>query len=341
MLNYYHQIKSDIVLQHYYPILKGVYNDTPFFKRIWIGIEGYVPFLFNLKKRLGTEQFDILHFISSGSIALIRDLLTVKIAKKYKVKTIVHFRFGRIPEIYEKKGWEYRLIDKVISSVDRAIVIDENSYNTLRKEGYVNVLLLPNPLAPEIHEIIKQNKTITKQDNKIVFVGHVVVTKGVYELIEACKQIKNIKLKLVGYVTESAKAELLTLVGENSADWIEIIGEQDYETTIKEMLSAGVFVLPTYTEGFPNVILESMACGCPIVTTNVGAIPEMLDISKGFNYGIVVEPRDIKQLKEAINKMLEDREYAVQCGVNAQQRVNEMYSMSSVWNNLELMWKEI
>ena len=107
------------------------------------------------------------------------------------------------------------------------------------------------------------------------------------------------------------------------------------------MMSAGVFVLPTYTEGFPNVIIESMACGCPIVTTDVGAIPEMLDIEHGFSYGICVKPKDVEGLKNAVEKMLNDRDYALQCGKNAQLRVQEQYAMSVVWNQLTSIWTSL
>ena len=107
------------------------------------------------------------------------------------------------------------------------------------------------------------------------------------------------------------------------------------------MLSSGVFVLPTYSEGFPNVIIESMACACPIVTTSVGAIPEMLDIENGENYGLCVEPKNVEQLKDAIIRMLDNKDFASHCGINAQKRVNEMYSMTKVWQQMEQIWMKI
>ena len=340
ILSYYNKTTKSILLQHYYPKLKGVYNDTPFLKRVLIGLNGYIPFLLGLQKILKTQKYDILHFISSGSLALLRDLITIEIARKRRVKTIIHFRFGRIPEIYKSKNWEYRLIHKVITRVDHAIVIDESSYQVLIDEKYDNISLLPNPLSEKIQEIINTNSEIVRQSNKIVFVGHLVETKGVNELITACKSIKDIKLKMIGYVTDSVKIELLKLAGDNSSDWLEITGELDYEIAVKEMLSASVFVLPTYTEGFPNVILESMACGCAIVTTPVGAIPEMLDIKSDTKFGLCVPPKNVEKLSEAISKMLDDRDFAIQCGKNAKMRVNQLYSMSTIWKNLEVLWEK-
>ena len=105
------------------------------------------------------------------------------------------------------------------------------------------------------------------------------------------------------------------------------------------MCQCDIFVLPTYTEGFPNVILESMACGCAIVTTPVGAIPEMLEEENGKHYGLMVEPRNVEQLKSSIEKMLSDIDYKNECRTNVQQRVNERYNIDSVWRQMVDVWR--
>ena len=104
------------------------------------------------------------------------------------------------------------------------------------------------------------------------------------------------------------------------------------------MLKCGVFVLPSYTEGFPNVIIESMYCGCPIVATNVGAIPEMLNVSNETCAGICVEPGDVEQLRNAIRLILDKINYAEKLGHNAKQRVVDEYSITAVWNMLNKIW---
>ncbi|MDH6312732.1 glycosyltransferase involved in cell wall biosynthesis [Parabacteroides sp. PFB2-10] len=341
ILDYYNSIDSDIILEQYYIVAKGVCQNSSFLIRLLRGLNSYIPFLWRLKKKLKTNHYEVVHFISSGSISLIRDILTIKIIKRHNTKSLIHFHFGRIPQILEQKNWEFRLLDKVLKTVNKTIVIDKKTYDTLIEQGYQNILFLANPLTPKVNDIIRDNAGLVREERTLLFAGHVVKTKGVFELIEACKQIKNIKLKMIGDVSEQMKADLIKLAGEQSHTWLEIAGGKDFLQTIKEMMSTGVFVLPTYTEGFPNVILESMACACPIVTTSVGAIPEMLDIENGFNYGICIEPQNVQQLRDAILKMLEDREYALQCGLNAQKRVNELYSISTVWRELENIWQSI
>lgn len=315
-----------------------VYANTPKLKRLFIGILDYKMILNKYKRKLKESKYDAIHITSSASFGLIKDLLMLNYAKKKQIKKIIHFRFGRIPELYKTNNWETKLLHKVILIADKVIVIDEASYTTLINQGYKNIELLPNPLSPKVKEIVDKNKSIKKEGCKILFVGHVLESKGVFELVEVCKEMPNIQLKILGAVSKEMKQKVLSVAGESHHNWLDIAGEYEYEETIKEMLSAGIFVLPTYTEGFPNVILESMACACPIVASEVGAIPEMLAIKDTTNFGLCVEPKNKIQLKEAIIKMLEDRSFAINCGLNAQKRVYEEYSMTTVWSKLKQIW---
>lgn len=338
--NFYTNIRNPSVSIDIYPMDRSIYLDeTVFFlTRAYLGIKDYSKIVKGVCKRVSNEKYDIVHIASSASISLVKDLYLLKKIRHYGVETILHFHFGRIPELYVSNNWEWKLICKVAKYATKIIVIDKSSYDTLLKAGIKNVSLLPNPLTPQIKDIIRKHQNIIRNNNTILFVGHVYKTKGVYELIEACSQIPNIQLKIIGKYDDEVKDELLKKSSKGKSNsWVQFTGNITFEGVVKEMMECSIFVLPTYTEGFPNVILESMACGCPIITTNVGAIPEMLDIENGNN-GICVSPRNVEELKDAILLMLNNKEYASMCGINAAKRVNDMYSIHRIWEQMCRIW---
>ncbi len=338
IMSYSQLNESNVVVEQYYVKTQAVSGGVFSLKRLFNGLRSYMPLVSGLKHKLKSKKYDIVHFSTSASISLLKDILTIKIAHKYGAKAVLHFHFGRIPQIFSNKGWEYYLLKKVINLSDVVVPMDYSSYNTLLTYGYRNVVLVPNPLSPGIDELIKNNLTVTRKDRLIVFAGHVIKTKGVVELIQACRDIPNINLHIYGSISQEMKDLLLKEAGDNNSSWLDIKGERDSESIIKAMLSANIFVLPTYTEGFPNVIIESMACACPIVTTPVGAIPEMLDINGNDKCGICVPAKDVAALKNAILTMLNNRGYAIKCGNNAKTRVYNLYSMQVVWSKLEQLW---
>lgn len=314
-------------------------NDS-FLKRVCSGVSEYLGIIKEIRRKVRTEQPDIVHIASSASLSLFKDLLCVKMLRKMKVPSIIHFHFGRIPDVITKDGWEWKMIKKVAKKATRIIVIDRSSYDALMQHGIVNVDYLPNPLSPVTESLSNKYGSLSRKDNTVLFVGHVIKTKGIFELIEACGELPGVKLKVLGLGNESIVKELQSLASRyREDDWVEFTGNLPAEDVIREMCQCAVFALPTYTEGFPNVILESMACACPIVTTGVGAIPEMLDIQNSEKYGICVAPQNVEELKSAISRMLTDVDYAKSCGVNAQKRVKEMYSMPVVWERMCEIWE--
>lgn len=315
----------------------NIREDMSTVQRIWLGIKDYFQTIRKFKKKISCEKYDVLHLTTSASWGLIKDLFFTRIAKKNGMKTALHFRFGRTPELSVKKNWEWKLLCKVVSSSNAAIFIDKASYTTMLHEGFQNVKLLPNPIAPKVFDVVNNIGEVSKHNREVLFVGHCIKAKGIMELVQACKTIDNVSVKMVGSVSEDVKNELLQLA-ENSLQ-IEIVGEEPYEQIIKDMSQCDVFALPSYTEGFPNVILEAMACGCAIVATDVGAIPEMLEEQDGEKYGLMVKPKNTDQLKSAIEEMLNNQQLKQECRCNAKRRVEERYSMPQVWKQMIQIWK--
>lgn len=341
ILEYYNNImSSDVSLKWKYATLhkREVLADTSILARFYYGLRNYIPFLRMLRTELKHGRFDLVHFSSSASISLIKDLLSIKIAHRYGTKAVMHFHFGRIPQFLEQNNWEAKLLRKVLNLADGIIVLDEKSYNALKAQGYKKIYKLPNPLSPTIQTLILNSSHIQRRNSEILFVGHIVESKGIEELLMALDGFDNITLNVIGKGSSVYIDELKNKY--SSSCNVNFLGVQPINNVIMNMMSCSVFVLPTYTEGFPNVIIESMACGCPIVTTDVGAIPEMLDINNGANYGICVKPKQVSELRDAIKVMLENKEYASSCGEKARLRVQNLYSMPIVWNKLCSIWKE-
>ena len=157
-------------------------------------------------------------------------------------------------------------------------------------------------------------------------------------MVEACSQIPNIELRIVGKCSPEVESELRAIASENNqGEWLNIVGEVDHDGVLAEFLQADMFVFPSYTEGFPNVILEAMACGCPIVSSDVGAIPEMLDVD-GAPCGICFKPMSVDEVKTSVMSIIDNDQLKNQLTLNASLRLNENYTMTIVWRNLINIW---
>ena len=128
--------------------------------------------------------------------------------------------------------------------------------------------------------------------------GHVIPTKGIYEMVDACKEIPNIRLNIIGTITSEVKEEIIRRVGGLS-DWIVFRGVLPHETVIKEMLYSQVFVLLSYTEEFPNVICEALSCGLPVVCSDV--CDNGRYVLDGIN-GFLFNPLDTNSILDAFKK---------------------------------------
>lgn len=343
IVNYHRQSGADVELT----LLNNdnatqVTGATNLLRRLIVGLFNHLPIISMVKKKISEEHFDVAHLSTSASFGLIRDLLIVRAAKKKGIKIVAHMHFGRIPQILKSKGCESMLFKRLARQVECIAVMDGFSLKALRENGYTNVRFVPNPLSADVQKQIEECGEVRREQRKVVYAGHVLATKGLKELVEACSEIPQIKLEILGKVCdETFREQLYQTGGKESEKWLSIPGNKPFDEVIREMKSCGLFVLPSYSEGFPNVILESMACGCLIVATSVGAIPEMLAIDSDKPCGVCVPKQDVKALRDAIIDLLDNPNKAKVLADNARQRVNEQYAIAKVWEQLTGVWKDV
>lgn len=319
----------------------NVQEDSTIFQRAIYGIKDYSRAIKETKKHLQNKRYDVLHLCTSAQLGLFKDYVIIREAHRRGTKVVLHLHFGRTPFLLEKGGFESRLLRRVLKSADTVIAIDPPSYDSLINKGYKSSYYLPNPLSTDIIKYMEDESSRTKRiDNRVLFVGHVIPSKGVLELVTACKEIVGSELVYIGTYEEGIRQEILRLARiRDNGSWVKFLGPLPHIEVIKEMLSCDVFVLPSYTEGFPNVILEAMACGCAIVATDVGAIPEMLKMDGERHCGILIKPYKTDELRNAINSMSNNVLFKKQCMDNAKVRVRQQYAIPVIWEELIKIWK--
>lgn len=343
ILDYYQSQPGDIEIEKVsFDRRYAVSSKSTKLDRIWFGIRDYSRPIFQARKLLRKEHYDVLHLCTSAQMSLYKDWFVLKIAKRFGAKAVVHFHFGRIPELLEKKNWECRMLLKVCKAADTIIVMDKRSQHALLALGYKNVYNLPNPLSSAIMQQVEAKEGKTERlPKKLLYVGSLIRTKGIYELIQACGKCSGYELHIAGRYGDGFDDVLKQRAAtyRDKGEWLHLSGHLSHEEVLGEMLSSTAFLFPSHTEGFPNVILEAMACGCPIVTTMVGAIPEMLNHEGEEVCGICVPPQNEEAFYAGIQQMLNHPDFAQQCTANAKKRVHELYAIPVVWDQLSNIWR--
>ena len=138
----------------------------------------------------------------------------------------------------------------------------------------------------------------------IVYLGRMDVKKGLRELVEAAEALRPRRPDLSVYmIGEGPDRSLIESVIDknNAAGYVHVLPGCGFDEVAVWMAAADVVTLPSYMEGCPNVILEALACGRPVVATNVGGIPEIMS----DECGLLVPPRDSMALAEGLTSVLD------------------------------------
>lgn len=139
----------------------------------------------------------------------------------------------------------------------------------------------------------------TAETRLLLFIGNVQRSKGCANLLEAFARLASRlpALRLVYVGPGPQVAELTARAGAlGLAERVDFAGRKAHDELAPWFCAADLFCLPSHSEGVPNVILEAMACGTPVVATDVGGVAEVLP----DHAGLLVPPQDVPALAAAL-----------------------------------------
>lgn len=151
--------------------------------------------------------------------------------------------------------------------------------------------------------------------------------KGLPYLLKAVAEMRSkqtkreVVLELVGHVRHSEKETYETMVRRTAlSDAIRLRGPMPHEGVRNWLTSLDVFVLPSLTEGCPNIVMEAMAAGLPVVAAATGAIPDLIEHEVS---GLLVPRADSLALAAALTSIMNDPRRAKEMGRAARQRMRD------------------
>jgi len=261
----------------------------------------------------------ILYYPPAGPdrVPMCRDCFILISTRWLFEKTIFHFRAGGISELYDRlPAWQRWFFRKAYFGADAAIRLStlnpEDGQQLEAKRHYV----IPNGLDDPFPGLVVSQSDFEKAGDdplRILFVGILRESKGVMVLIEACAKLAARKvhfhLELMGQWRSEAfshrvqqRIRELNLEGEISFLGVKV-GDDKYDAYRR----ADLVCFPTYynCETFGNVLVEAMACGLPVVSTQWRGIPSIVDDGET---GFLVAPQDPEAVADRLELLAGDAE---------------------------------
>jgi len=296
------------------------------------------------------NRFSLVHSVSPKA-----GLLTAIAAFIVRIPKRLHTFTGQV--WVTKKGvgrWFLRLLDKVIVVLNTNIIVDSFSQQDfLIKENVLSVnssivfgcgsisgVDVDHFQPSKIYRsLIRQQLNIKNDCLIFLFVGRLKKEKGIFELVEAFRGISashdNVALLIVGPDEEGLKKELNESLGlcKEFTRFINFTKEPE-----RYMAASDILVLPSYREGFGNVVIEAASCGLPSIGSNIYGL---IDAIKSGETGLLVPAKSSRLLEGAMLKLTDNNKLRNEMSLNARERATRYFSKDSITLEILKLYKEL
>ena len=288
----------------------------------------------------------VLHLTTSAGFASVKDAAILSLARRLGSTGYIHYHTSILGN-GQLQGWQLRAAYRAMQVADRVLVLDDKTHRAVQQHIPEQKLhILPNMIELKRVDDVCANmaasiETTTPEARlRCVYIGRVVVDKGIDEQVVACAQLPGVRLDIVGPVDVDYREHLQHLAqSREQGQWLHFHGQVDHDEVYAYIQQSDVLLLPSYHEAFPYVVLEGMALGKPVVVSNVGAMPEMIDANGNQPCGLCVAPRDADALRGTLQQLIDAPAAWNAMGEAGRRRVEHLYDIPPVLKQIKALWQ--
>ena len=268
-------------------------------KKILVFISAYLKILGLLIRR----QADIFHLHVCDGGPFYRKSIILFTAKLFQKKVVLHHHTDYTEFFGSISGLKAKFVKRALREADLNIVLGQNLIPVIKGyESMAKIQVLYNA-------VLQKEKYCFNQDaDTILFLGWLLERKGIFDLLQAVKLIEqslpnNIKIALCGFADDMT---LMRIREYGLDERISHIGWVDGLEKKKLLGRTIVNVLPSYREGLPMTILETLAMGIPNIASKISTIPEVIKDKENV---LMIEPGYINQNSDCIRTVILNEQY--------------------------------
>ncbi len=274
-----------------------------------------------------THHYDLCYLaITCHGSGFLKDAPFVLMAKLFRRKIVIHQHNKGMANDVDR--WPYRWLLPLCYKNAKVILLSWYLYTDIEKiVPKENVLNCPNGIKLDK----TQNDSIKKENKtpRLLFLSNLMESKGIFVLLDALRIMDekgcSFRCDFVGGETKDIDAirfaKETTQRGLNNK--VFYLGRKYGKEKDELYDNSDIFVFPTNEDCFPLVLLEAMSHHLPIITTNEGGIPDIVD--EGIN-GLVCERRNSQSLADCIEKLINDKELRHSMGAVGRKRLEEQFT---------------
>lgn len=292
--------------------------------------------------KLLTHRYALCYLaITCHGMGFLKDAPFVLLCKLFYRKVIIHQHNKGMSKCVDKQPYKWLL--PLVYRNTKVILLSWYLYPDIEKiVKKEQVIICPNGIP---YDIDKEPEFERKNDvPNIFFLSNLIPSKGVYVLLDACKLLREKGYCFIcnfvgGETKEITKEKLESAIAERGLAEYAIYNGPKYGNDKNRFFEkSDIFVQPTFEDCFPLTLLEAMEYGLPIISTDEGAIQDI--VANGIN-GFTCKRNDSVSTAEAIEKLLKDKDLRTQMGKNGYKLFKEKFTLEVFNNNVTKLLKDV